>query len=238
MSADSSVNTEESLALPDWLVAELPEHLPHSVISYRDDKFHISHDGSEFSTVVEAYDYLHSLRTSYQTVIDESVDGHGGKLLSGIFLCDKNEPEDKTSRGLLSFLTEQLTQDLADDYTIWLKETSAAYIEDPDNFLKAHAFLSHHPMFWHKGAEGKDHNWETSNGLVNMAVNVFPSDEGRPVIFLECGPHIPDTYMNFYYDPQIFVTEETFEVAIVRLAGKVYAHYNLDGTAHSETRAE
>lgn len=226
----------KDVVLPEWLTAELPAHLPVIYIywSAKKDTFRLSNENYsndenvvEFDTIVEAYDYASTLKDRYQVVLNSSVNGHGGKLISLGFLCDS---KDGSSRLLSNVTTEDLEDIMKHDYLEWLTKVSVDYNSDPEDFLKAHKFLTHHPLFWVKGKKEKSFQWATDLGLDKMSINIWAHEEtGKPVIFLEHGQHHEDGYTHYYHDPRIFVREETFEKAIVAMAKKVNAVFDLDG---------
>lgn len=227
----------KDVVLPEWLTAELPAHLPVIYIYWSAKKgtFRLSHenysndeDVVEFNTIVEAYNYASTLKDQYQVVFDSSVDGHGGRLVSLGFLCKADK--EGSSRMLPNVTTEDLEDILKHDYLEWLTEISVDYNADPEDFLKAHKWLTHHPLFWVKGKKEKSYQWATDLGLDKMSINIWAHEEtGKPVIFLEHGQHHEDGYTYYYHDTRIFVREENFEKAIVALAKKVNAVFDLDG---------
>lgn len=227
----------KDIVLPEWLTAEFPKHLPHAVISFRADGFYANEDGP-YETVVEAYEYVTSMRDRYQVVFDASVDGHGGKLSGNGFFC--NPDTDKGNvRLLVSITSEDIEDIMKHDYLEWLTVVSIDYNMDPEDFVKAHKFLSHHPMLWIKGTKEKSFHWGTDVGLDKMSINVWADEEtGKPVVFLEHGMHHEDGYTHFYRDDRIFVREETFEKAVIAMAAKVNAVFDLNGYERSPEETE
>jgi hypothetical protein len=231
----------KDVVLPQWLRDELPERLPVTYLywSAKKDTFRFSHvdysyeDAIEFNTIVEAYDYGCELRKQYDVALDSSVDGHGGRLTQVGFMCDAHD--NTGNYRVLSNLTSENIEDmLKHDYLEWLTEISVDYNTDPEDFLKAHKWLSHHPLFWVKGTKEKSFHWATDMGLDKMSVNVWANSEtGKPVIFIEHGQHHEAGYTNYYHDTRIFVREETYEKAIVAMAKKVNAIFDLDGYERS-----
>lgn len=232
----------KDVVLPQWLRNELPEPRPvtHLYWSAKKDTFRFSHvdysyeDAIEFNTIVEAYDYGSGLRKQFDVKLDASVDGHGGKLVSVGFLCDSNEGD--VSYRVLSNLTSGDVEDiLKHDYLEWLTGIVVEYHNDPDDFIKAHKFLTHHPLFWIKGTKEKSFHWATDMGLDKMSINVWANSEtGKPVFFLEHGQHHEDGYTHYYHDPRIFVREETYEKAVVAMAKKVNAVFDFAGYERNE----
>lgn len=231
----------KDVVLPKWLTDEFPETPPviHLYWSAKKDTFRFSHvdysyeEAIEFKTIAEAYDYARTLKNQYDVRLDSSVDGHGGRLISLGFVC---KSDGEGSSRLLSNLTSGDIEDIVKhDYLEWLTEISVEYHNDPDNFLKAHKFLTHHPLFWVKGTKEKSFQWATDIGLDKMSINVWANEEtGKPVIFLEHGQHHEDGYTHYYHDPRIFVREETYEKAIIAMAKKVNAVFDLDGYERTE----
>lgn len=178
------------------------------------------------------------MRDRYQAVFDASVEGYGGSLSSNGFFCDRN-PETRNYRLLVSVTTEDLETILKHDYLEWLTVLSVEYSANPENFLTAHRFLTHHPMFWIKGKEEKSYQWATDVGLSNMSINVWADEKtGKPVIFLEHGQHDEKGYTSYYHNPRIFVRQETYEQAIIDMAKKVNDVFDLDGNEHVAKETE
>jgi hypothetical protein len=227
----------KDIVLPKWLTDEFPKHLPHAVISFRADGFYANEDGP-YENIVEAYEYVTSMRDRYQAVFDASVDGHGGKISGNGFFCNPDTDNGRV-RLLVSITSEDIEDILKHDYLEWLTVVSIDYNMDPEDFVKAHKFLSHHPMFWVKGTKEKSFQWATDLGLDNMSINVWADEEtGKPVVFLEHGQHHEDGYTYFYRDVRIFVQEETFEKAIIAMAAKVNAVFDLDGNERAVEGSE
>lgn len=225
--------TTENVSLPKWFLADLPEHLPHSIISYAEGEFHWSYDLSRHATVEEAYDYAHKFKDKVQVKLDPSLNGHGGHFAGNtdwdtIFVCDRNENTER-SRLLMSHNTEDTVEGYEEEYEKWLTVTTPEYDANPDDFVTAHQWLSAHPAFWVKSGPEKSFHWDTENGLKNMSVNVYLDDDGKTVVFLEHGIHLDD-YTGYYHDPRIFALKETFEKSILSMAKKVRKVYGLDGT--------
>ena len=228
----------KDIVLPKWLTREFPTHLPHMVISFKDGNF-VTSDRSTFATIEEAYDYASSYKDTNQVVLDASVDGHGGRLNSlGFFFCDPDFETGKT-RLLMSYTTEEIVSNLKHDYLNWLTEICIDYSADPDDFITAHKWLSHHPVFWSKGTKEKSFNWATDVGLDKMSINIWADKEtGKPVVFLEHGAHYEKDYISFYHDARIFVQEETFEEAVISMAKKVNAVFDTDGYERNAKKSD
>lgn len=227
----------KDIVLPQWLTDEFPRHLPHATISLRTDGFYANEDGP-YETVIEAYEYVSSMKDRYQVVFDASVNGHGGKLSSNGFFCAPDEDKGNV-RLLVSVTTEDLENMMKHDYLEWLTVVSIEYNMDPEDFVKAHKFLSHHPMFWVKGTKEKSFHWATDLGLDKMSINVWASEKtGKPVVFLEHGMHHEKGYTHYYHDDRIFVREETYEKAVIAMAKKVNAVFDLDGNERATEESE
>lgn len=233
-------NEVKDVVLPKWLTDEFHEHLPHLSVSYDEDMFWVStgSTAASFPTIVEAYDYANQLGDDFQTVLDPSVDGHGGELLNLGFFCDTDK-ETGRSRLLSTVTTEDLENSLKHEYISFLNETTVAYNANPEDFVTAHTWLSHHPIFWHKGKKEKSYFWATDTGLSDMSLNVWANEEtGKPVIFLEHGEHHEKGYTHFYHNYSIFVKEETFEKAVITMAKKVNAVFDLSGYERNPEETE
>ena len=229
--SDGTASESELSSLPAWLTDEFPEHPPLTVISFTDDKFHVSHDDSTHETFGAAFQRARSASSTHQTKIHESVDGHGGTYDDGVFVTH-SDASNSPSEIYISMTTENEVEALENEYRHWLEQIVAEYEKNPNDFLCAHNFLVLHPAFWSKTSPEKSFIWETGIGLDAMSINVFPDEKtGESTIFLEHGLHIKeDGYCRYYHDPRIFVTERTYERAIIAMARKVHATYNPDGT--------
>lgn len=236
--ANEAAKGAASVVLPEWLTNEFPEHLPPIVLSYDKEEFWASTDSitTSFPSIEEAYDFASTLRSEYQVEFDSSVDGHGGRLLDRNFLCDA---VDGSSRFLGGYKTESFLEDLKEDYFQFITETSLEYSLNPDDFITAWTWLTHHPVFWIKGTKEKSYYWATDSGLDRMSINAWVNEETKqPVVFLEHGPHHEENYTYYYHDIRIFVKATTFEEAIIDMAKKVNDVYGPDGYERSEKVAK
>jgi hypothetical protein len=223
--------------LPNWLVAALPEHKPHSIISYADDAFHVSTSNDTFDSIETAYDWLRS-ETDFQVVFDDSVNGHGGKLTNGMFFGDLEERSSGGEGGrlLMSYTSEDSLDFLKYDYRVWLDEINPAYEVNSENWLVAYNWLNHHPIFWKKATEEPSADWETDIGLDDVHVHV--SMERSPAVRLETGEHVEPHYTRRYWDVRLDSLGATFEEAYVVLAKKVNLFYAPDGAERENVQYE
>jgi hypothetical protein len=239
MSDKSSKEKIEGIALPEWLTATFPEHLPWSAISFSEGKYHVSHDGSEFYDVAEAFDYVSSLKEEYQVVFDSSLDGNGGELMNGFFFCDVEQGDlaqgAYSSRVLLSHTTQDKVTMLKHHYLEWLTTVSIEYSLDPDNFFNAHNWLTFHPVFWRKSQLEDNFKWDTANGINDSSVRVrWNAEENKPEIYIEACIHAAPDYTHRYFDARLTGYAPTYEEAIIMLAKKVNILFGVDGAERSE----
>lgn len=240
---DTNTTPEDkaNVRLPQWLLDALPPHLPFTVISYADGQFHVSHDGAVFGDIVEAYDHISAEREAYQIHLDPSVHGKGGCLTEiGFIETSDNHDGSDTLRVLPTMSSQEIVEDLRDDYAVFITELTPAYKENPNDFLKAHRWLSYHPAFWVKGRKEKDFFWDTTNGLLGMKVRVTQSvSTGAPLVELLHGRHEEkEGYTTYSSDPRINAHGSTYEEAIIEMASLVYGTYRLDGTMATFTTKE
>lgn len=221
----------EGIVLPKWFSDLFPPHLPWSIIAFKDGKFHVSHDGSMFDDIAEAYDYVSCFSSDYQVVFDSSVDGHSGELLDRIFLCDIPEGG-RSGRLLPGQPTEDVEAVIKHDFRHWLTETSLEYNADPDDFVSAHNWLDCHPIFWTVQGRGPItyRSWATSSGMRHVRVRVwFDENTKEPGVFMEAGPHIAPDYRECGINYKLCSYATTYEQAVIELAKKVNELYDLDG---------
>jgi len=216
--------------LPEWLRAELPDHKPTQAVSYADGNFIVEGLDKVFSTVVEAYDEAEEDDTR-QTVLDASLNGHGGELIAGSFFVDIKEGE-TSSRLLVGFTSESHEELLKHDYGIWLEKTLVEYEEDPADWVKSYNFLKFHPLFWYRAKDEKTFDWGTDEGFNNLMHAVY-THEDELVVRLEHGGHVETTYTSFYLDDRLTVRTKTFEEGYVALAANVHKYYAPDGMERS-----
>lgn len=218
-------------SLPAWLTAEFPEHLPHSVVSYKDGKYHVSHDGSEFGSVVEACAYVDTCRLEYQLELDDSLNGNGGDLIGGFLLCDI--PEGAASgRLLVSSLSEEAEQLLATTFSRWI-DFAAEFENRSEDFVFAHHFITNHPVFWTKSTPGKSFDWKTNAGIGHITQTVYRDKDGNQHVMLEAGAHTGDSYMHCMRDRRLVAVSEGYEDALILLASKVHEYFHNDGNKRS-----
>lgn len=236
MNDKSYTEDVESIVLPEWLTKTFPKHLPWNVISFREGKYHVSHDGSEFDDVIEAYDYASSFKDEYQVVLDDSLDGHGGELMNGFFFCDVEQGA-SSSRLLLSHTTQDSVMMLKQSYLTWLTRISIEYSIDPDNFFNAHNWLTFHPVFWRKSNLRDPFRWVTNDGLHDATVSMWwNEEENKPGICLEASEHKGPDYTQ-YCDDRIAFFASTYEEAIILLAKEINELFDVDGVEREKKGA-
>lgn len=221
--------------LPSWMLEALPAAPSRTVLSFDGEGFLVSHDGSRFTSLIEAYDYAHTFKNSYDIVLDPSLAHSGaGEFLdnTGTFFSAKVD-EKGNHRALMGMTAQWYVEGYEESYYEFLHEHTLAYEANPTDFLIAYKWLSCHPAFWIVSPK-HSFMWEVDNCLSNLSMSVFGDEtDGSPVVFLEFGIHTED-YLRHYHDTRIFATESTFEQAIITMAKKVAATYNLDGTEKEE----
>lgn len=208
--------------LPEWLTAELPVHLPHTAISYEDDRFRVSHDGRDFPTIGEAYSYANSFASEYQTVFDDSVDGQDGDLLEGAFL------DSITHSILISITTESMEESLRDTYRNWVL-LALEYNLRPNDFLVSYHWLQSHPAFWLRRTNQKTFEWVTHQGLSAFTQSVYKHPDEDLQFMFEGGAHIKNDYTKCSGDSRVTAVAGTYEQAIISLAAKVNEIFDIKG---------
>lgn len=211
----------KDISLPDWLVSTFPSHLPHTIVSYSDGAYLVSHDNTEFTDVVEAYRHATAARDEYQVVLDGSLHLNGGELVNGFFLCDV-EPGNRSAPLLLSSTTEEVVTVLKHCYRVFLYEIAENYIVDCRNYKNSLSFIRHHPAFWTKSVGFSDFRWKTNVSLQELGLTADETrQDGLHLTTLGINNHVTGKPNRFSSDQRITVSAPSFEEAIVALAAKV-----------------
>lgn len=223
------VELTKDVILPEWLTKCLPPHKPRVVISWRDGAFHATGDDFEVTgnNLQELYDEYNS--DEVDVVLDDSVNGHGGNLMGGMFFCEA-EPGAKTARLLLGMDDEEREALLKSKYKSFMECQHPAYIADPGNWVFAYNWLQHHPVFWYRTEVEPTSRWITDDGLKSLWVAVSTRDNGTPVVMMEHGAHVEDDYTHHYHDFRLDVYASNFEDGYVQTAKLVHKFFNPDGT--------
>ena len=114
--------------------------------------------------------------------------------------------------------------------------TAKAYHKNPNNFIYAHAFINHHPMFWFKQelSNGKT-IWIDDAGVEGLSVYFYNEDENDDdsavVCVIETGEHVAPNYDTRYFSPLLTVKGSSYEQAIIKCAARLAKFYEDDGTA-------
>lgn len=236
-------NVEETASpvpvLPLWLRKALPEPLPHTVLSWQNEKLHFSHNGAEFADYESAYEYANLLYEAYELILDPSLEGHSGHFLGDshevFFVQDTEEDGEKyTYMTLYSYSLETREETLAKAFKKWMTVTAPEYDAKPEDFFSAYKFVSEHPIFWVvQDADSAAHSWITHSGLDGQRVEVYPSESGDSHVFSVSidGQHKRgENYKTRLSHPNPSGTARSYEEAIIALAKGVRETYSLDGT--------
>lgn len=114
--------------------------------------------------------------------------------------------------------------------------TAKAYHNRPDNFIYAHAFIAHHPMFWFKQElpNGKI-MWIDDAGVEELSVYFYNEDENDDdsavVCVIETGEHVAPNYNRRYFSPLLTVKGSSYEQSIIKCAARLAKFYNDNGEA-------
>lgn len=222
-----SADPEAVHPLPAWLTAEFPEHLPHSVVSYKDDQFHVSHDGSKFDSVIEACEYVETFQKEYQLELDDNLDGNAGDLIGGFLLCDITDGS-ASGRVLFSALSEEAEHLITRTFSNWM-DFASGYEENADDFVFAHHFVANHPVFWTKRTAAKTFDWMTTSGIGHLNQTVWKESDGSQHVMFEAGAHVMDSYQHCARDERLVAIADGYEEALILMAKKVHEHFHNDG---------
>ncbi len=219
------------LFLPERVNFE--ERKPEAVISEQGESLFANNVDSYTSKDSHAvWQHLHDL--GYVVYFsDDMFEEHSW----GIFTpsVDKNgEPRTTAEGGKLFTVHVNGSQQEDVFYSDFLDSLIAGkkFEEDHNNFVKAYAFLTHHPTFWHLSRNLK--HWLMDLGLDDMHVSVYEGSEESPYpgetrILLEAGPYVEDDYVERYATPLLDVTAGTYEEGILALAQRVLQGFDLNG---------
>lgn len=218
----------DSIELPAWFSAELPEPEPTVTITYKNKLFHLSTETTSFTTIIAAYDYARSLDNT-GIIFDPSINKHGGKLSGEMFFCAR-EANTSTSRLLMAQTTQSRLQMLKYEYAVWTKETHPTWLKNQNDWVEAYNWLQHHPAFWYRNTEDKTFNWGMDEGLKSVWQFAYRDKKKNSYVGMEHGTHVEPEYKYHYHDVRLDVTAKTFEKAYILLAKKVNKFFNPDGT--------
>lgn len=225
----SRIEGENLPDLPQWLNELLPEaSTPQLLAVTADNKLElIQPDGSAqvFETLEEAYNA--SRENDLDLNIAPEVAEHEGEE-DAFFLTFPSE--DKRFQTLVMGYTDQDRIDnLKRSYEDFL-ERAEAYAKDPEDFVKAWAFVDTHPAFWTApDLENKPFFWVQDGHSSHLRLSVH-RHEGKVAVELETGSHVPPEYNSHYGDWRLEVFADTYELAVIELAKRVALSHNLDGT--------
>lgn len=224
---------EIDIELPGWLKESIPAPRPVKKLIWDDanETFIVVSQENKvldfYDTIVEAYDSHSELNSEETLVFDESVNGHGGELVSDFFLCDS---DDKYGKRLLGATSDNTSEWLLNySYVKWL-DFYESWSKDKENWVKAYHFISHHPAFWIADEELPTYHWTTDRGARDLWHAVLKGDDGKDYVCLETGGHVPPSYDHCYHDLRLDVSALTFEEAYIKLAFLVDKFFYPDGT--------
>lgn len=235
------------LALPQWLLDEIPE--PYESIR-------ISYDGSDYVvTVPESIENVETGEYRYDN-LEKAYDAFN---ISGVDVeIDKSVPEwdnsdfawvslpsgDGYSRLLFSSSWGKRA-DFLEMRFAHSQRCAATYHENPQDFLAAYGFVTTHPVFWLKSALrarrcGKDcsmkrpdrdartFDWDTD--CRSFYLQPFSQGKGNGFGWLlEAGGHTPD-FSQHYHDVRLDVFAPSVEEAYIQFAALLVKFFEDDGT--------
>lgn len=232
---DSEYNLKaDSVALPAWFLAELPEHTPTTTIFFKDGLFRFSTEKTTFSTIIEAYDYGRSLE-NIDVILDPSVNNHGGRLRAGMFFGVKTK-NSKFTRLLMSHTTHDTLQMLKYEYATWVQDTHPTWLKNQNDWVEAYNWLQKHPAFWYRNTKEKTFDWGQSEGLKTAWVYPYRDQKKKIHVLMEHGAHVEPEYKSHYHDMRLDVRAKTVEKAYILLAKKVNKFFNPDGTERENVK--
>lgn len=232
----------DKIQLPQWLQDALPvEEEKPVILLYWDEKgFHHSQSPEDtYETIKELHDIV---RTEYQRDyllrLDESLEGHGGRLDFMGFHYPTGK-EGRTTWIGESTSNKDKINSLKLCYDNFLREVNPYYQAHQDNWAVAYQWLSCHPVFWTKFRDDTPYNWKTDCGLSHLWVSVnYSESEDETYVQMEHGSHVEPDYRTHYHDPRLDVYAHSYEEGIVSLAQKVNQFFNVDGSEKDDVDYE
>jgi hypothetical protein len=224
-----------SSLLPLWLIQQLPEPHPHSLLARENDNWIVTTPGEErksFQRLPEAHRYLLEAGGDFQ--IDSSAQGKSA------FLSYPSERKQLMTL-VLGTTDEDRLAILVSDYQE-SQEYAQQYSQKPEDFLSSYLFLDHHPAFWVR-TPTLPWFWTTQGHCGGFYQCVSANGQSKIRFELEAGPHVvddpeygvePEAFTHHSHDYRLDSLGSSFEEAIVQLASLVHKFYLPDGAERED----
>ena len=130
---------------------------------------------------------------------------------------------------LVNYSVDEQAESYREDYAEFLVK-DAAWREYPDDFFASYDWVSHHPAFWsgYRNPDGMV-SWETNFGLGHDAPSVWKDEGGKVRVMLESGPYMGEVRDQHSIDTRLISVANTYEEAVIILAKKLDAFYDITG---------
>jgi hypothetical protein len=137
----------------------------------------------------------------------------------------QHDPEGNL-RILSSLTTAQQHYYAKDHYLQWLHQT-ILYEANPADFFTAYTWVTGHPAFWQDGDLG--HSIWSEPRRENLRLYVDLDDNDNPYIIIHAYVTDPSNRSTTIHDPKLNGYGATYEEALLKVAAKLYQHYDING---------
>lgn len=198
---------------------------PTNTITVSDSKVPV--DGKSFESLAEAYDFVKD------TLVGRVVFAGDIKAITGeddTHFVTAPSPRAPQNFKVLLLADDELdtSKYLSKKSYLFFLLTASKYLENPKDFVLAYHFVNGHPAFWSR-YNGTSTDWNLeNNGFISMDV-INDHKTGKPLVMLEHGAAVPPERTHHYHDLRLDSYGETYEAAIIDLAAKVNANFDLEG---------
>lgn len=132
---------------------------------------------------------------------------------------------DGSGSGTILFASSEISnvKMYAQDLQYFSEVISERYASNVNDFLYAYDFINYHPAFWSKEQTGKKYHWDIDGGINRISQSFYRDDNSETGIecVLETGEHVEPDCRFFYHAPDLTVSAESYESAIIQLANNI-----------------
>lgn len=227
---------ERGITLPPFVVLK-NKPAPLKVGLLENGNFTVEGYDAEWDSLEELYDS----RTEELNFTEEITNSPQVYDRIGQMILLNDMEREGTRRGLLGHDPDEDNVEMAYDYYRFLV-AARAWFENRADFFTSFEFLIHHPAFWHlhKSTHPEmDDQWVTDDGLTNMNIFTFVSDEdGKHYVGLEAGGVVRPDNTRFWRNDGMNIARRTMDEAYIALADAVDKQYDLAGVPRASDEPE